>query len=131
LALAELNYTEINTVEILNRAFEVQDQYLPLPDFGNEPVSSSNITEVDDQGDVQFANDKSSGTEEVETNIDSSVSPVAKISKIDARKRKKKRSRNADEPGMLVSHPFGTIRGHTGFLTFARKPVLSKVLAHQ
>eukprot|EP00475_Leptophrys_vorax_P030423 TRINITY_DN4557_c0_g1_i1.p1 TRINITY_DN4557_c0_g1~~TRINITY_DN4557_c0_g1_i1.p1 ORF type:complete len:462 (+),score=129.29 TRINITY_DN4557_c0_g1_i1:87-1472(+) len=178
-ALAEYKYTEVLTVEVLNRSFEVRDEFFPMPKF-DEDDDASAVASADGQGGPAAANQQqdnngglSSSEDEGDEEDDEdevtrsssnrnksaksgSQSPPAKMARISKNgddgvelkaipveeddddtvmavdggalatkygKRKRKRVRAAGEPGMIVSHPFHTMRGHTGYLTFARKPV--------
>jgi tRNA (adenine57-N1/adenine58-N1)-methyltransferase catalytic subunit len=123
LVLAEFQYTEITTVEVLNRSFDIRDEFLATPNFGGQESTISEM-DFDVHGQESDSNEDNDSEQNVE---DSSASPAAKISKIsdNLKKKKGKRVRNSGDPGMLVSHPFGTMRGHTGYLTFARKHIHS------
>jgi tRNA A58 N-methylase Trm61 len=160
IALAEHKYTEIVTVEVLTRTYEVRDEFFPIPQLDgdlqsttavpvdqtdNEDGSSSSDDENDDEDEEPTASkskgrgaksgstsppskkartDDSDEHKAIKAAEDSSAMDEDSNEKaIKHGKRKRKRARGDGEPGMVVTHPFSTMRGHTGYLTFARKSV--------
>jgi len=108
------------TLEVLYRGFDIRDDFIPLPPFiVNTQVESGSSSPPTKKS-------KLDGSEESESDNDSEME-VSENGNSSQPKKGKKRSRKLyrqpEEPGMITTNAFPVMRGHTSFLTFARKPV--------
>ena len=146
-ALRSFGFMDIYTIEVLNRPYDVRSVSVESIKLDNV-VDSINKTENEsneankkrtrEEEETKEAKDETnenkeesesndSKMEESEPKTEAPVEDMKVETKTTAKKRKYHKKLKTKTENRALAKPILDTRGHTGFLTFARKPVLASV----
>lgn len=120
-ALRNLNFVDLLTIECLGRNYDVRTismPYIPLLDEGNQLPTTNQDKGNSEDSKMEEESSRKRDRSAFESTDESQAKPEA------SRRKTNKNVEKLQQQQLLK--PIVDIRGHTGFLTFARKPVQIK-----